>query len=164
MNRHILIIIISTLITILSCKGPTPPPPPGPVPVNIQEVTQEKASYHEFFPGTTVAKNEVQLRSEVNGFITNIFFEEGSVVKQGQKLYEIERSKYLAAYEQAKANLQVAKTNQDKAQRDADRYTKLGEQDAIAKQKGGVCSKRPSKCETTSGSSTGTTEFCPDRS
>jgi membrane fusion protein, multidrug efflux system len=136
MNRNILILTIAFSIGIFSCKGPSSgPPAAGPVPVNVYEVNQEAASYHETYPGTTIPKNEVELRSQVNGFVTNIFFTEGTVVKKGQKLYEIERTKYQAAYEQARASYQVAKSNLDKAQKDADRYTKLGEQDAIAKQR-----------------------------
>jgi membrane fusion protein (multidrug efflux system) len=50
------------------------------------------------------------------------------------KLYEIDRRKFLAAYEQSKAAVAIAKANLLKAQRDADRYKKLDEQNAIAKQ------------------------------
>jgi RND family efflux transporter MFP subunit len=136
MNKNILFLTIAASITIFSCKGPSSAPPAaGPVPVNIYEVNQEAATYHETYPGTITPKNEVELRSQVNGFVTDIFFTEGSTVKKGQRLYAIERTKYQATYEQAKASLQVAKSNLEKAQKDADRYIKLGEQDAIAKQR-----------------------------
>src|SRR6188768_1962690 len=118
MNKHIFILTILTSTIIFSCKGPQAPPPAPPVAVNVYEVNQEAAEYHETYPGTTIPKNQVELRSQVNGFVTNIFFTEGSFVKKGQKLYEIERTKYQASYEQAKANFQVAKTNLDKAQKD----------------------------------------------
>jgi membrane fusion protein (multidrug efflux system) len=71
---------------------------------------------------------------EVNGYVTGLFFSEGTHVRKGAKLYEIDRRKYRAAYEVAKANVEIAMSNLQKAQRDADRYTKLDEQNAIAKQ------------------------------
>jgi membrane fusion protein, multidrug efflux system len=105
------------------------------VPVNVTEVQAEQVTYYDMYPGMVVPLNEVQLRSEVSGFITGIYFKEGSQVKKGQKLYEIDRSKYIASYGQAKANVDIAAANEERARRNADRYTKLSEQDAIAKQR-----------------------------
>jgi len=81
-----------------------------------------------------VALNTVELRSEVGGFITGIFFKEGDVVPKGKELYEIDRRKYEAAYQQADANLQAANANLVKAQKDIDRYTMLLKNDAVARQ------------------------------
>ena len=50
-------------------------------------------------------------------------------------MYEIDRSRYLASYEQAKANVDIAAANVERAQRYVDRYSKLMEQDAIARQR-----------------------------
>jgi membrane fusion protein (multidrug efflux system) len=55
-------------------------------------------------------------------------------VKKGARLYEIDRRKFQAAYEEAKAALEIANANLEKAKRDADRYKKLDEENAIAKQ------------------------------
>jgi len=76
----------------------------------------------------------VEIRGNVSGYVTGIFFTEGSQVKKGQKLYEIDRRKYLAAYEEAKANAAIAQSNLVKVQHDADRYSELDKQEAIAKQ------------------------------
>ncbi len=105
------------------------------IPVNVTEVSEEKVSFYSNYPGSIVALSEVELRSEVGGFITGIYFKEGSTVKKGQKLYEIDRSKYIASYNHAKANVDIATANEERARRNADRYTKLSEQDAIAKQR-----------------------------
>jgi membrane fusion protein (multidrug efflux system) len=98
-------------------------------------VKREQVVYYETYPGNTVALKEVELRGGVAGYITGIFFKEGSYVRQGQKLYEIDRSKYAAEFEEAKANVQIAQANLDKVQHDYDRYQKLGKEDAIAQQK-----------------------------
>ena len=106
----------------------------GPVQVVPYTVELSNVVYYDTYPGTAVATDEVQLRSEVSGYVTGIYFTEGSQVKKGSKLYEIDRRKFQAAYEEAKAAVDIANANLQKAQRDADRYTKLDEQNAIAKQ------------------------------
>ena len=80
------------------------------------------------------ALNQVDLRAQVTGYITGIYFKDGQHVSKGQKLYDIDRQQYLANYDQAVANLNVSKANLAKAQQDADRYNDLLKQDAIAKQ------------------------------
>lgn len=104
------------------------------IPVNVAKVQKEKVAFYDEYPGTVVALNEVELRSEVSGLITGIFFKEGDYVKKGQKLYEIDRSQYLASYDQAKANVDIANANVARAQRYVDRYTMLNKKEAIAKQ------------------------------
>jgi membrane fusion protein, multidrug efflux system len=106
----------------------------GPVTIVDYSVTSQKIKYYDSYPGTVVALNEVEIHSQVSGYITGIYFTEGSHVNMGEKLYEIDRRKYQAAWEQAKANSDIAETNLQKAQRDAERYSKLNEQNAIAKQ------------------------------
>jgi membrane fusion protein (multidrug efflux system) len=133
-----LIIVILTLILSLfisSCKSSNKPGQySGPVPVGTFAVQTGKIVYYDSYPGTVAAMNEVQLHSEVSGYLTGIYFREGSQVNKGSKLYEIDRRKYQAAYEEAKDNVEIAASNLEKAQRDADRYKKLDAENAIAKQ------------------------------
>ena len=105
-----------------------------PTPVNVATAKTAEAVYYDQYQGTVVALNYVELRSEVSGFITGIFFKEGDVVQKGKELYEIDRRKYEAAYQQAEANLQSANANLVKAQKDIDRYTMLLKNDAVARQ------------------------------
>lgn len=105
------------------------------VPVNLIEVNKQVSSYYDYYPSNIVALNEVQVRSELNGYITGIFFREGQQVKKGQKLYEIERSRYEASFSQAQANLAIAEANFDRANKDLERYEILDEKEAIAKQR-----------------------------
>jgi membrane fusion protein (multidrug efflux system) len=107
-------------------------PPPTPVSVTTAKIAD--AVYYNQFQGTVVAINTVELRSEVTGFVTGIFFKDGDVVTKGKELYEIDRRKYQAAYQQAEANLQSAHANLVKAQKDIDRYTMLLNNDAVARQ------------------------------
>lgn len=105
------------------------------VPVSTETASLELVTGEDVYPGTVVPLNEVELRAEVGGYITRVFIQDGQKVRKGQKLYEIDRSKYDAAYRQALAGVQIARSNRDKAKKDAERYKKLAEQDAIAKQR-----------------------------
>jgi len=130
-----LLIIIIPVIVLSSCKKQGKQgPAAGAVPVVDYIVRSQKISYYDTYPGTVVSLSEVELHSQVSGFITGIFFTEGSQVNRGEKLYEIDRRKYQAVWEQARANSDIAEANLQKAQRDADRYAKLNEQNAIARQ------------------------------
>jgi RND family efflux transporter MFP subunit len=138
MNKQKLSAAIIALVIILilvSCKNHNKSQQgPPPVPVVSYTAKEADAVYYDTYPGTAVSTDEVQLRSQVSGYVTGIYFKEGSKVHKGRKLYEIDRRKYQAAYEAAKAAVQIANANLQKSQRDADRYKKLDEQNAIAKQ------------------------------
>jgi membrane fusion protein (multidrug efflux system) len=129
-----ILLIVSMLNS--SCRDQKKALPAGAAPVQVIPFTIQpgKMVYYDSYPGTVVATSEVQLFSEVTGFVTGLFFKEGGQVNRGEKLYEIDRTKYKAALDGAKANVDIAQSNLQKAQRDADRYKKLDEQNAIAKQ------------------------------
>src|SRR5690606_30336844 len=104
------------------------------IPVSVGQVTEEIVSGVDSYPGSVVPLNETELRAEVSGYITGIFVADGACVSKGQKLYEIDRTRYEAAAQQAAANLAIAESNLDRITRDVERYRKLAEQDAIARQ------------------------------
>src|SRR5580700_4883706 len=134
--KYTLSILIGPLLILMlltACKTKTPPPAP-PVPVNLYTVKMQGVLYYDEYPATTEALSQVDIRPEVQGYITGIFFTEGSYVHRGQKLYEIDRRLYQANYDQAVANVKVAQSSQTQAQQDADRYTYLNEHNAVAKQ------------------------------
>lgn len=133
MNRVVLTILFAACLTLFSCKPKVTPPTP-PTPVNVMTVKSEQVLYYDNFPATVQALSQVDLRPEVQGYITGINFIEGTHVTKGEVLYEIDKRLYQAAYDQAVANLKVAEGNQVQAQQDADRYTYLNNQDAVAKQ------------------------------
>jgi membrane fusion protein (multidrug efflux system) len=131
-------VLVLGSITLASCGGgdkAAQQGPPPATPVTTYTVNEQPVTTVDSYPGIVVALNEVELRPQVGGYVTGIFVKDGQRVTRGQKLYEIDRTKYQAAYNSAKANLAVAKANRDKTKKDADRYTKLAEQDAVAKQR-----------------------------
>lgn len=133
MNRLVLSLAFIGSLAFFSCQQ-KPPAPNPPTPVNLMTVKSQGVLYYDNYPATTQALNQVDLRPEVQGQITGIFFTEGTHVKKGQKLYEIDERLYKAAYDQAQANLKVAQGNREQAQQDADRYQYLITHNAVAKQ------------------------------
>ncbi len=131
----ILFFSFNALLFFISCgeKKNGGQAPPAPM-VTTEVVKKETAVYYDDYPATVTALNEDNLRAQVTGYITGIFFKDGQHVQKGQKLYDIDRQQYQAGLDQAIANLNVTKANLAKAQQDADRYADLLKQDAIAKQ------------------------------
>jgi membrane fusion protein (multidrug efflux system) len=117
-----------------ACGGKAPVQKTPPVPVTVYQVEKESAVYYDQYPATVAPLNQVDLRAQVTGYITGIFFKDGQHVRKGQKLYDIDRQQYQANYDQAVANLNVAKAALGRAQQDADRYNDLLKQDAVARQ------------------------------
>jgi len=133
MNSCFLRILLITFIFFCSCKQKKATPIP-PVAVNFYSVKTQPALYYDEYPATIEALNQVSLMAQVQGYITGIFFDEGSFVKKGKKLYEIDKRLYEDNYNAAMANLKADQHNLQKAQQDADRYTYLIKENAIAKE------------------------------
>ena len=79
------------------------------------------------------AINEVNLLPQVTGTVENILFGEGSLVQEGEVLFEIDPSKYQAAFDLAQARLDAAQANFVKAERDYNRQVKLSDQKFASK-------------------------------
>lgn len=135
-TQNILLIGATGIFFLASCGGPDKKAAMvmPPTSVNVATATEGSAIYYDKFPASVVSLSQVELRAQVSGYITGIFFKEGEVVQKGKPLYEIDRRKYEAAYRQAEASVMSAKANFNKAQKDADRYHRLSEQDAVARQ------------------------------
>jgi membrane fusion protein (multidrug efflux system) len=135
MLRSILnFVIISTALLILSCSKPKGPQGPPVISVVTQKIITTGTNYYDEYPATMMALNQVELRPQVNGYVTGLYFKEGEHVKKGDKLYSIDQQQYEASYQQALANVAVQEANLVKAQKDVDRYRELNKRDAIAKQ------------------------------
>ncbi|GAA4371933.1 efflux RND transporter periplasmic adaptor subunit [Hymenobacter koreensis] len=106
----------------------------APTPVTLVQARKAEAVYYDEYPASVVALNTVELRTQVPGFVTGIFFKEGEVVPKGKVLYEIDRRKYLAAVRDARAGLLSAKAELQNATVNVERYQRLAAQDAIARQ------------------------------
>ena len=95
---------------------------PGPVPVQT------------VLSGRVNAFRTAEVRPQVSGVIQRRLFTEGSLVRQGQPLYQIDPSLYRAAVAQASANLAAAQATAQAARVRAERYRPLAAAQAVAQQ------------------------------
>lgn len=139
MNRNGMIITCWVLLCCSACGGKKQPGggmggPGMKATVVAANVTAAAFTVQEKFPATLVGNNIVQLRSDVTGYLEAIRAADGSTVSKGQPLYEIDKSRYAAAYNQLDASVLQAQADLGQKQRDLERYQNLLEHDAIAKQ------------------------------
>src|SRR5664280_1140630 len=137
-NRRILSILssclaVAAILTVACKKGPSGPSP-GPVEVSVVTVKPERIVLTTELPGRTSPYLVAEVRPQVNGLIRERAFEEGSNVKAGDLLYQIDPAPYQAAYDQAKAALAMAEANVPAARLRAERLKGLVEIRATGKQ------------------------------
>jgi len=108
--------------------------PGGPQTVGFVVVQQGSAPIEQELPGRVAAYQVSEVRPQVSGVILRRLFREGSVVSQGQTLYQIDPSIYSAQAAQAAANLQSARASAQAARTRAARYKPLAQMEAVSKQ------------------------------
>lgn len=108
--------------------------PKGPIAVGYVVIQQGSAPIQQTLPARVNAYQVSDVRPQVNGVILRRLFREGSIVRQGQTLYQIDPSIYQAQASQAAASLQSARANAEAARALAARYKPLVEMQAVAKQ------------------------------
>src|SRR5512140_136689 len=108
------------------------PPPPQKV-VVAPVIQRDEALFNEWI-GTTQGDVTADIRPRVEGYLLRRVYTEGSLVKQGDLLFEIDPRQLEAQLRQAEANLEQAKASLDKAERDVTRDEPLAAQRAISQQ------------------------------
>lgn len=116
--------------------GSAPPPE-----VVVMHVASEDVSVYREYPARTYARDLVEVRGRVDGYIERRTFDIGSDVKAGQVLYVLDQRPYQAEVErargalaQATAEVAQAEANLLKAQQDVDRLEPLVKEEAAPKQ------------------------------
>lgn len=110
--------------------GNAPPPPE----VAVMTVQPQPVTLRSELPGRVEALRVAQVRARVNGVVLKRLFKEGSDVRAGQLLYQIDPAPYKAALDSAQATLAKAKANRAIATELAARYKPLAEAKAISAQ------------------------------
>src|SRR6202521_2112698 len=93
-------------------KQPNPAAAAPPPAVTVVKVTAAEIKPATTFTGRIEAKNKVDLRVRVDGFLEKRLFDEGMDVKEGELLFVIEKGLYQAAVDQAKAALETARSEE----------------------------------------------------
>lgn len=106
---------------------------PAPV-VGVVTVHPQTVALTVELPGRLESLRTADVRAQVGGIIQKRLFQEGSYVRAGQPLYQIDSSTYEANLESARAQLATAQATLAKADADLARYKPLVSADAISKQ------------------------------
>lgn len=101
--------------------------------VELQQPIEKDIYKSIEIPGRIQSKNKVDLVARIDGYLQKKHFQEGDFVRKGQVLFTIEQTQYLNALNKAKADLQTAKAQLYKAQRDYARGEELVKKDYISK-------------------------------
>ena len=126
--------------TLAGCgKEVTPVTPVGggsapPAQVGVVTISPSSVPLVNELPGRVEAARTAQVRARVTGIVQKVMFREGSDVKAGQALFQIDPAPYAAALASAQATLAKAQANQVQAAALAQRYRPLKEAHAISDQ------------------------------
>lgn len=138
-RRPVAALLPASLALLAAACGARSQHPTGGAPPEVGVVTlaPERVVLTTELPGRTAPYLVAEVRPQVNGVLQKRLFTEGAEVRAGQQLYQIDPAPYRAAYEQARAALQVAEAALPAARSRAERLRGLvasravGEQDAI---------------------------------
>ena len=108
--------------------------PGGPVQVGFVVIQPSSVPVEQSLPGRVAAFQISEVRPQVSGVVRRRLFREGSIVGQGQTLYQIDPSLYQAQVNQAAANVRSAQASADAARARAARYKPLAEMEAVSQQ------------------------------
>lgn len=125
---------IAALATSLSaaCRTNAAPAPPPPPQVSVLTVAPERVALTSEWIATLDGYVNAQIRPQVSGYLVKRDYQEGSLVRKGQVLFEIDPRPFDAAVAQARAQLGEARAQLGKTERDLARDRPLAEQRAIA--------------------------------
>nr|WP_269751918.1 efflux RND transporter periplasmic adaptor subunit [Vibrio cholerae] len=109
--------------------------PKEPLPLVTTTTTQpQQLDVYEELPGRVKAVRVAEIRPQVAGIVQHRLFKQGTEVKAGQSLFQIEPAPFAAEVDTAKANLQRAQVTYQRALDKEQRLKPLVEADAISRQ------------------------------
>ena len=114
------------------CGSTKAAPPPPPATVEVATVIQQDTAIYSEWVATLDGYVNAQIQPHVTGYIIKQNYREGSVVRKGDVLFEIDPRPFRAALDQVKAQLAQAEAQLGKAKLDVERDTPLAQARAIA--------------------------------
>lgn len=128
------IFITATCIILSGCEEKTPNNQAPTIEVGVITLQEEPVALQQELSGRVKAKLVSEVRPQISGIITKQLFTEGSFVKEGEILYQIDSATYQASFFQAKASLESAKVDAKNAKIKSQRYEELLKFDGTSKQ------------------------------
>ncbi len=125
--------MVSSLAVILAGCGERPrPQPPPPPKVTVAQPVQRMVTDRLELSGNTQAVYTVQLVARVTGYLDQVLFRDGQLVKKGQPLFLIQRNTYENNLQQAQASIQQYKAQLEWGEAQLTRYTNLAQNKAAS--------------------------------
>jgi membrane fusion protein (multidrug efflux system) len=132
--RNAVLLAVAALTTVTgACTEPVPAAPPPPE-VYVAPVIQKDVPIYLELVGQTEGYQDVEIRARVEGFLQTMTFREGSFVRKGDLLYEIDRKPLEAVLAAARAERSRAEADLEKANNDVARYEPLVVKQAVSRQ------------------------------
>jgi membrane fusion protein (multidrug efflux system) len=130
-----LIAVVAVAGGLSACGKKSGPPPARPAPeVSVLTVTAETVPLITELPGRITPMRVAEVRARATGILLKRFFEEGSNVKEGEVLFQIDPAPLEAALNSARANYAKTEATLKEAEANVNRYKDLVEINAISKQ------------------------------
>jgi len=134
MRKSFLFLFGVVVMTMPACSQEAPPAAPPPPEVLVTVPVQRDVPVYMELVGQAVGFQDVEIRARVEGFLEKVAFTEGTLVRKGQLLYEIDRKPLEASVANAKANLATWQARLEKAKNDVSRFKPLVAQQAVSQQ------------------------------
>ncbi len=128
MNCTQLFCSLAALTLLYSCKDGNAPAANGPMPppsLPVVTATALPATTYQDFPASVEGKRDVEIKPQVDGYLTAIEVDEGAYVHKGQPMFLIDRKPFEEQLNNAKAALQAAQASMDNAQINVDKFKPL---------------------------------------
>jgi multidrug efflux system membrane fusion protein len=135
-TRILPLIAGAAALLLAGCKrnvAQTQPPPPV---VTVATVEHQEIVEWDEFTGRTEAVEAVQVRPRVSGYIQEVRFQSGQLVKKGDVLFVIDPRWHRAEFDRRQAEADRAKVQLENSKREADRTTQLLANRAISTEEG----------------------------
>lgn len=133
--KQYMVIVIAAAFLLTGCGSHKAEAPQAKPPeVGVVTLQAQSVSLTTELPGRTAAFRVADIRPQVNGLILKRVFEEGSDVKAGDLLYEIDPAEYQAAYDAAKAAVALAEATIPAARAREERFKDLAASRAVGQQ------------------------------
>ena len=126
--------LLALLLPVAGCNkaGETPPPPPPQV--QVAAIEQRDVPVYLDFVGTMEGEVNATIAAQVSGYLISRNYSEGSLVTNGQVLFQIQPASFQASLANARAQLAQAEAKKGKTALDVKRYTPLAATQAISQQ------------------------------
>ncbi len=125
---------LAMAISLCSCEQQEQAKQQMVMPVDVFEISTMDVPVISHLTGRANATRKAEVRPQVTGILQERLFKEGSIIKQGDQLYQIDPSVYEANVASAQANLSSAKATEHSAKLKAARYSSLLAKKAVSKQ------------------------------